>query len=175
MGIVAVLALVGVLAAGCAGKSDRSVRSAAIGSGTPVSGSGSISSPYLLSNAAIRVDEWDWSIKNTSTLGSGTGGASSGRASASEFKITKNIDNASVPLVVLAGNGRNIGPLTFKVGSALTYVLGAPVFVTSVHQSGSGSDGSEDVTFLYGSINMTNTAAGVLTRGGWDFIQNVPN
>jgi type VI protein secretion system component Hcp len=164
---VAVLALVGVLAAGCAGKSDRSVRSAAIGSSTPVSGSGSISSPYLINGAAIRVDAWDWNIKNTTALISG-GGLQAGKAQSSAFSITKNIDNASTQLYIDVALGKHLQTLTFKVGTALTYVF-SDVVVTSVHQSGNGSDGSEDVTFAYSAVKMTNTAGGVSTYGTWDF------
>jgi len=171
VGIVAVLALVGVLAAGCAGKSDRSVRSAAIGSSTPVSGAASISSPYLLSGAAIRVDSWDWNIKNSTSLISGSG-LQAGKASPGAFSVTKNIDNASIALYIDAAQGKNLQSLVFKVGSVVTYAF-TNVIVTSVHQSGSGSDGSEDVTFVYGAVKMQNSAAGVGTSGSWDFVQNI--
>jgi type VI protein secretion system component Hcp len=174
VGMVAVLALVGVLAAGCAGSgssgsgsSDRSVRSAAIGSSTPVAGSGSISSAYLINGAAIRVDAWDWNIKNTTALVNGSG-LTAGKAQSSAFSITKNIDNASTQLYVDVALGKHLQTLTFKVGTALTYTF-SDVVVTSVHQSGNGSDGNEDVSFAYSAVKMTNAAGGVNTYGTWDF------
>jgi type VI protein secretion system component Hcp len=54
------------------------------------------------------------------------------------------------------------------VGATLSYAF-SDVVVTSVHQSGNGSDGSEDVTFAYSAVKMTSTAGGVNTYGTWDF------
>lgn len=165
----AVLALIAVVAAGCMGDDDdSSARRAAIGSSTPVAGQGSLASPSLINGAAFKVVSWEWGVSVPVTIGSSTGGISSGAPNASPFTITKNVDNASTALHSAAVRGLNLPTLTFKVGTSLTYVF-TNARVTSVKQSGSESDGNEEVSFAYAKVQMTNAAAGPTTVTCFDF------
>ena len=55
--------------------------------------------------------------------------------------------------------GRPITTLTFKVGTLLTYTF-STVYVTNVDQSGKGTDGNEQVTFVYGKLDTLNVPTG---------------
>jgi type VI protein secretion system component Hcp len=172
-GMFVLLALVAVVAAGCMGSSDRSTRQAAIGSSTPVPGAGSMASPALLNNTAIRVDSWNWGIENTASIGGTTGGATSGRATGNRFTVQKNIDDSSNQLFIAAARSTNLQTLTFKVGTTLTYTFSNPIIVTSVKHSGEGTGGGEEVEFVYGKVAIQNsTNPSKPSTAAWDFIQN---
>jgi len=181
LGMVAMLGLLAVLAAGCMGSPDTSSRKAAIGSSTPSTTDMSITSTNLNGGRPIKVESWNWGVSNTTTIGGATGGATSGKASPGDFNIVKNIDEASPGILTAVGRSTNLGTLTFTVGSSkppLTYTF-TTVFATSLAHSGSGiATGSEKVTFKYGKVAVNTviidpTGVAKNSTACWDFIGNL--
>jgi type VI protein secretion system component Hcp len=166
LALVAMLALVGLLAAGCMGSSNRSARTAAIGSSTPVTGQASLTfTSSLGTQPAFAVQKWAWGLSVQSSLSSG--GLTAGKLQFKEFTITKNIDNVSPTLYKLAAMGTHLSTMTFKVGTLLTYTF-ANAVVTGIDQSGSAADGNEDVSFVYSKLTTANAASGTTTSYCFD-------
>ena len=173
LALVAMLALVGLLAAGCMGSSNRSARTAAIGSSTPVTGAASLTftSSSLGTQPAFAVQKWAWGLDVQASFGGTTGGLSAGKPQFKEFTITKNIDNVSPTLYKLAAMGTHLSTMTFKVGTLLTYTF-ANAIVTGIDQSGSAADGNEDVSFIFSKLTTANAASGTTVSYCFDVVLN---
>jgi type VI protein secretion system component Hcp len=176
---IALLAIAGsVVVFKAASSSDSSSRKAAIGSGAPVAGGASVAftgvsapAPLPANGAAIKVTSWKFGAENNTTVSSATGGAGAGKLSFDDFTITKNIDNASTALFAMAATGTRAATMTFKVGTALTYTF-TNVWVTKQTQTGSDSDGDEEVSFVFAKVCQVNAAAGPSPQQCWNVTTN---
>ncbi len=175
-GVLALLASLAVVAAGCMGGDDDSTaRKAAIGSSAPTAADASLSIPAIPNaGKGFKVSSWSWGGAIPVTVASATSGAGAGKFAFGDFAISKNIDNVSNDLFSTLAKGQLIASMTFKVGTALTYTF-TTVYVKSLNQSGDGADGNETVAFAYGKLCLVNSAAGPSPNVCWNAVTNAPN
>jgi type VI secretion system secreted protein Hcp len=132
----------------------------------------------------IELYSFSLGASNPVTVGSGTGGMSSGRVSVSSFNIMKKTDKASPELFMACCNGKHYGKATVTLRKAggkqepyLIYTF-TEVMVESVQWSGStGGDDTptESVSLAFGKIEISYKAQkpdGTLesspVKGQWD-------
>jgi type VI secretion system secreted protein Hcp len=135
----------------------------------------------------IEILSFQLGASNPSTIGSATGGAGGGKATLSEFTLTKNTDASSPNLFQGCCSGVHYKKATIALrkagGTALVYLQYdfTEVFISSVYWSGSAGSGdtpNESVSLAYGSINVTYTpqkvdgTAGSAVVAGWDVKAN---
>jgi len=113
---------------------------------------------------------WSWGVTNPGTIGSGSGGAGSGKVTLSDFNLMKRIDPLSTELFRAAATGSHYPEVTISVpigapGTpfAIDYTL-KQVFVTSLQQSGSAGNASESVSLAYGALQQN---IGTTSQFGW--------
>jgi type VI secretion system secreted protein Hcp len=135
---------------------------------------------------AIDVNAFSWGAENTTTIGSATGGAGTGKASFNKLQIDKNVDVATTALFQKLTTGQHIPSVELvarKAGSPAPYLRYClrTVFVTSQEQAGSAGDDApqESVEFTFGSMQQSyarQTATGALMSpvfSGWDVMSNL--
>jgi len=108
------------------------------------------------------VYSFSWGAENTTTIGSATGGAGTGKATFNQLKITKKIDVATPVLFQRLASGQHIPSMELvarKAGSPTPYLRYClkGVFVTAQEQSGSAGDEGplESVEFAFGSMQQS--------------------
>ena len=134
----------------------------------------------------IEVDSFSWGVSNTTSIGSATGGAGSGKAAFQEFKITKPTDISSAQLFLKCASGQHFQKADLYVRKAGGDASGASsvflkielqdVLVSSVEFEGAnGGDDrpAEDVTFNFGKIYYEYDAPdGEVGQFSWDLVNN---
>ncbi len=112
----------------------------------------------------FELKDWSFDVSNKSTIGSATGGAGGGKAEFGEFSISKMVDSASPAFFrncVAGAHYKTVTLMCRKAGAApeaaggpyLGYKFGT-VFTTKVAWK-HGDDGpSEDITFVYGTLEI---------------------
>jgi len=113
---------------------------------------------------------WSWGVSNPVTIGSGSGGAGSGKVALQNFSLTKRINPLSTELVRAVATGSHYSDVVVSVPIggplspfAVEYNLHL-VFVESVQESGSGGESLETVSLAYGAFQQT---IGNNSRFGW--------
>jgi type VI secretion system secreted protein Hcp len=123
--------------------------------------------------APFEVLSFSWGITNTSSTGSGGGGAGTGKAEFQALHLTKYVDVVSPALLVSLAKGEHFDKamliLGDKKGSAVLRLEMKIVFLASSAISGSsGSEPTEDVELVFGSIKMSYKDA----SGSWNRMTN---
>jgi type VI secretion system secreted protein Hcp len=116
---------------------------------------------------AFEIYSFSWGASNPMSLGSGSGGAGTGKVQFSDFNVMKRFDKATPKLMQTMSSGghfgkahvvmRKTGTDKTKAGDAFIILDFHMVFVTSVQESGSsGGDDvpTESVSFTYGAVEM---------------------
>lgn len=139
---------------------------------------------------AIQIADFSLDVENVTTIGTASGGASSGKAKLNEFVIRKKADKASGPLFQACCTGahfpeavlsiRKISGST-KPGPAYLIYRFSMVFCTKLEWAGPGDEGPEEsVTFAYGALqvvyqpvdNTTGAPAGNALTIAWNQVVN---
>lgn len=116
---------------------------------------------------AFEIYSFSWGANNPVSIGSGSGGASSGKVAHSSFNVMKRFDKATPKLLQTLSSGGHFGKATVimrksgqdkaKAGEGFISFEFKKVFVESVQESGSsGGDDvpTESVSFVYGAVKM---------------------
>jgi type VI secretion system secreted protein Hcp len=138
---------------------------------------------------AFEIFSFSWGVSNPTTVGSGTGGMSAGKASISSFNIMKKTDAASPALFLACASGSHYPTMEVVMRKSsganklefLTYTF-SEVLVESVQWSGSsGGDDTptESVSFAFGKVEVsyqpqdaTGAAEGGAKTASWDQTKN---
>jgi type VI secretion system secreted protein Hcp len=134
---------------------------------------------------AIEIYSFSFGASNPVTIGTHSGGASSGKVSISSFNVMKKTDSASAALFLNCCKGTHVSSMEVVCRKAtgeggqqefLKYVF-TEVFIDSIQWSGSsGGDDTptESVSFAFGKVEVTykkQDAKGQLSAAGdvsWD-------
>jgi type VI secretion system secreted protein Hcp len=109
--------------------------------------------------APIKIKQFGFEIENLTTIGSASGGASSGRCILKPFTIGKVTDSCSPDFFGACSVGGHYGSATIlmrKDGKKYILYSFSMVFVTKVNWSGSEGDEtpSESIEFAYGALRI---------------------
>ncbi|HVK15393.1 MAG TPA: type VI secretion system tube protein Hcp [Fimbriiglobus sp.] len=152
---------------------------------------GETSDKEFAAKKAFEVFSFSLGASNPTTIGSGSGGASSGRVSYSTVNVMKRTDKSSPKLVATCNSGGHFGKVTLvlrksgqdkaKAGEAfLTYEF-HKVFVDSIQWSGSsGGDDvpTESLSLAFGAIKIgykpqnKDGSLGTEVPATWSLIKN---
>jgi len=138
--------------------------------------------------SALEIQTFSFAVVQSETSGSGTGGASAGKAKFEEFQIERNVDQASCPIFNACTAGAHFPTVCLAIrksgGSPLLYLQYCfrQVFVTSISWSGGGGDEGfkETVKFKFGAmgiryIQQTATGGeGTKMEAAWNTTTNAP-
>jgi type VI secretion system Hcp family effector len=113
------------------------------------------------SPCAFEIKDFSFGVESPTTIGSGTGGAGSGKVQFDEFTIQKTTDSASPVFFKNCVAGSHYGQVTLYVRKAggtqmeyLTFTF-QTVFTTKIQWSGPGDESpTESITFEYGSLSV---------------------
>jgi type VI secretion system secreted protein Hcp len=133
----------------------------------------------------FEIKDFSFGVENPTTIGSATGGASTGRAQFQEFTITKTSDKASPAFFKNCVTGAHYKTVTLSMRKAggdptsagkpfLSFKFGT-VFTTKIDWSGPGDEGPEEsITFVYGSLQVAYNAQdpGNSTSFEWNPVDN---
>ncbi|MDO6590541.1 Hcp1 family type VI secretion system effector [Loktanella sp. D2R18] len=115
---------------------------------------------------AFEISDFSFGVENTVNLGSGSGGAGSGKANFSEFEVNKLTDTGSCGLFATCCTGnhfdeaivelRRAGGSNNKSGTTFIKIHFKMVIVTEMTWNGAdGEDGlNESVKFKYGALRI---------------------
>jgi type VI secretion system secreted protein Hcp len=134
----------------------------------------------------IEIESFSWGVSNPTTIGSGTGGGGAGRAVPGDFAVVMPFTAASPLIFKKCVSGEQYSTVLLslrKTGSQtsqdyLKYEFGT-VFTTKIEWSSSDDGPEEQVTFVYGTINVQyqpqrpDGTLGEVTQAAWDFTRNV--
>lgn len=134
----------------------------------------------------IEITNYDFGVRqSTSASASASGGASSGRATLSDFGFSKRLDMASSKLFEASCAGKHIAKLTLSLnragGDKLKYfeIELEEVIISDFSQGGGSGEPLEHIQINYGRIRTIYTlqkrahgGAGGNITGGWDRIGN---
>jgi type VI secretion system Hcp family effector len=141
---------------------------------------------YFAKNGALECLSVTFGVSQAQTAGSGTGGASAGKAKFEEFSISKYVDKASVPLFVACVAGAHF-PTVMLVnrkpgGSNLLYLqyIFRQVFVTNISWDGGGGEENpkESIKFKFGAMGIqyiqqkADGSAGTKADAAWNAVTN---
>lgn len=127
-------------------------------------------------------------VAQAETTGSGSTGASAGKAKFEEFTIEKYVDAASVPLYSACAAGAHFPSVMLALrkagGSNLLYLQYCfrQVFVTGINWSGGGGDEApkETIKFKFGAMGiqyvrqLATGQAGIPVQVMWSAVNNKP-
>lgn len=107
----------------------------------------------------IKIKQFGFEIENVTTIGSASGGASSGRCVLKPFTISKVTDSCSPDFFTACAIGGHYGRSTIllrKDGKSYIRYTFSMCFVTKVNWSGGESDEtpSESIEFAYGALRI---------------------
>jgi type VI secretion system secreted protein Hcp len=139
--------------------------------------------------AALEVLNFQFEVTQAETSGSGTGGASAGKAKFGEFQVEKYVDQASCPLYNACTAGAHFPSVMLAIrkagGSPLLYIQYnfRQVFVTSIAwQGGGGEEGfKETIKFKFAAMGiqyiqqLPTGAEGTKMIGAWNTATNTPS
>jgi type VI secretion system secreted protein Hcp len=141
-------------------------------------GGGTLSQPLALDSLALEVE-------NTTTIGSATGGAGSGKVKFNPLTVTRKVDAASPLLFRLGTSGSQLKQVEFIVTRAagsggqpfLTFTF-TLVFLQNISWAATAGDDSvqETLTLEYGQIAMTvlNSRTNSPSSSAWNLVTNSP-
>ncbi len=140
----------------------------------------------------IEISSFTFGLDNPTTIGSVSAGAGAGKAKLQQLTIKKTVDNASPQLLLACGLGAHFPQVDLYIrkagsgtkggtmGSYLVYNF-AMVFVTDVTWSNGDEAPEEEVTLVYGALQMAyypQSASGQLaakpTMAQWSQVTNQP-
>jgi type VI secretion system secreted protein Hcp len=108
----------------------------------------------------IEIDSWSWAVSNSGAGGRGFG-QSQGKANFNDFHFTKQVDKATVELMLVCANGKHFDKATLVCRRAgetpQTYqtVIFHDVFMSSFTPGGGGGDNvSESISFNFSKVEM---------------------
>lgn len=132
----------------------------------------------------IKLKQFGFEVENATTIGSASGGASSGRCVLKPFSIGKVTDGCSPDFFLACATGGHYGTATILLRKDkkkyISYEF-SMCFVTKVNWSGGESDESpsESIEFAYGALLITyypqvSTGAlkGTTKTGMWNQVNN---
>jgi len=115
---------------------------------------------------------------NSATIGGGGGGAGAGKASFTDFVVTKSLDAFSPPLLSASEEGRtlnavqiDITPANSAIASA-TYILNDAIVTSDLFSSAAGTGIVENVSFQYAKITTRVTINGSTFSSCFDRREN---
>jgi type VI secretion system secreted protein Hcp len=145
----------------------------------------------MSSKKAFEIYSWSLGASNPTTIGSGSGGASSGRVSISSLNLMKRTDTGSPKLFQTCCSGGHFGKVTLalrksgqdkaKAGEPFLVFELKKVFVDSIQWSGSsGGDDvpTESLSLAFGAIKMgykpqkADGSLGTEVPATWSLIKN---
>jgi type VI secretion system secreted protein Hcp len=146
---------------------------------TPPAPTGQVAGQLTIEGgSSIPILSYSLGASNPTTIGSGGGGAGSGKVTFSSLNLMKTIDASSAKLILDCAQGKHLAQASFTAqwgtGSAsakIVYDL-EDVFVESIQQSGGGIAPTESLSLAYGKIRWTYTDATGTFTGGWDIEAN---
>lgn len=102
----------------------------------------------------LELQSYSWGVKNPITVGSGGGGAGTGKATLSELTVERSADAVSPRLfqAVVTGEHFPSATLEARVGKSTLRYTFRTVFVTSVQHDGSVNGVTEGLSLTYGSV-----------------------
>jgi type VI protein secretion system component Hcp len=117
---------------------------------------------FFSTKKAMELSSISFGVAQAETVGSGSTGASAGKAKFEEFTIEKGVDLASVPLYVACCAGAHFPSVMLAIrkagGSNMIYVqyIFRRVFVTGINWSGGSGEElcKETVKFRYGAMGI---------------------
>ncbi len=107
----------------------------------------------------IKIANFKLDIENQTTIGSGSGGASSGKCKLNPFSISKNTDSCSPDFFTACATGGHFGRATIllrKDNKPYIRFTFAMCFVTKVSWGGGEGDEApkDDIEFAYGALKI---------------------
>jgi type VI secretion system secreted protein Hcp len=137
---------------------------------------------------AVELASFGFGVAQSDTSGSGTSGASAGKAKFEEFTIEKDVDQASAPLFQACTAGAHYPSIVLIIrkpgGGNLLYVqfIFRQVFVTGVNWSGAGGEENpkESIKFKFGAMGiqyvqqLSTGQEGKKMLGWWSAVTNQP-
>jgi type VI protein secretion system component Hcp len=150
---------------------------------------GETTDDWFMKKKALEVNSFSFGIAQAETSGSGTTGASAGKAKFEEFTIEKDVDQASCPLFVACTAGAHYPAIMLAIrkpgGSNLLYIqyIFRQVFVTGINWSGGGGEENpkETIKFKFGAMGiqyiqqLATGAEGKKMVGMWCTVTNAPS
>jgi type VI secretion system secreted protein Hcp len=127
---------------------------------------GETQDPDFKPMGAIEITSFSFGIENTTTIGSSSAGAGSGKAILGKFTIEKLTDNCTPDFFIACGSGGHYtrAHLVLRKGGGLTKVPFiryhfSMVFVTKMDWKGAKDDEapSETIEFAYGALEIEYT------------------
>jgi type VI protein secretion system component Hcp len=117
---------------------------------------------FFSTKKAVELSSIAFGVAQAETTGSGSTGASAGKAKFEEFTVEKGVDLASVPLYVACCAGAHFPTVMLAIrkagGSNMIYVqyVFRRVFVTGINWAGGGGEElcKETVKFKYGAMGI---------------------
>jgi len=117
---------------------------------------------WMAQHKAVEIASFSFGISQAETTGSGTTGASAGKAKFDEFTVEKDVDQSTAPLFNACTAGAHYPGLLLVArksgGTHLLFVqyVFAQVFVTAVNWSGAGGEENpkETIKFKFGAMGI---------------------
>ena len=158
-------------------------------SGKATQPEGETTDNWFSKKKALEVLSFGFGVSQAETSGSGSTGASAGKAKFEEFTIEKYVDLASVPLYNACTAGAHFPSIMLAVrkagGTNLLYLqyIFRMVFVTGINWSGGGGEEApkETIKFKFGAMGIQyiqQTASGgegTKIQGLWSTTTNKPS
>ena len=131
----------------------------------------------------IEIQSFSWGVSNSGSMAGG-GGGGAGKASFSDFHITKTLDKSSPKLMEAVATGEHLKSLTLRKSGGTQqeyYIIQLSDILVSSYStsSGSGDKPMEEVSFTYQKIEMQyipqnpDGTAGEAVKAGYDLAKNV--
>jgi len=138
---------------------------------------------------ALEILSFSFGVAQADTTGSGTTGASAGKAKFEEFSIEKSVDQSSCPLYNACAAGAHFPSVMLIIrkpgGTNLLYLqyIFRQVFVTNISWSGGSGEENpkETIKFKFGALGiqyiqqLPTGLEGKKLSGAWSATLNMPN
>ena len=138
---------------------------------------------------ALEILSFSFGVSQAETAGSGTSGASAGKAKFEDFTIEKYVDQASAPLYNACTGGAHFPNVMLAIrkagGDPLLYLqyIFRQVFVTNISWSGGGGEEGfkETIKFKFGALGiqyiqqLPDGTQGKKMSGAWSTTANTPS
>ena len=140
------------------------------------------------SKKALELLSFNFGVSQAETSGSGTTGASAGRAKFEDFTISKWVDQSSVPLYNACAAGAHFPTVMLAIrkagGSNLIYLqyIFRQCFITNISWDGGGGEENfkETIKFKFGAMGIryvqqnADGTQGTKMEGMWNCTENAP-
>jgi type VI secretion system secreted protein Hcp len=118
---------------------------------------GTLTVQGLQGASSLELQSFSWGVTNPTTIGSGGGGAGTGKVQLGDVTVGRAIDSVSPRFFQAAATGQHFPSativLTTAKGSTMQYTFNT-VFVTSVQHSSAGDGAVENLSLTYGSVEV---------------------